>query len=838
MSPTGEGFKCAREDYMTGKLLIVDDSATDRLIIKNMLTDYDVMTTSGGLEALRLIEAHEDIDLIILDLNMPGMDGFGVLEALKSMDRGKQIRTIILTNYDEMDKEIRGLQSGAVDFIRKPVNMESLRVRIGIHLELLRIQRLYEQTLYERSLTLDTLLDQAPIGIAMSHGELPGSSVEDQTIFNAAYERITGRTREELIALGWGQITHPDDIAREMELYRRFQAGEIKGYSMEKRFIRPDGSIVWVDVLLAPLKRRSDIKYNHLCLIQDITERKAVESALSESERSKSVLLANLPGMAYRCDNNHEWTMRFVSEGCYDLTGYHAESLLDNRDLSFNDLIAPEYQQSLWAEWQRVLASRLPFKSEYEIMTASGQRKWVLEMGQGVFGQSGNVEALEGIIIDITDRKIQEMKLKHISEIDSLTGLYNRRYLENILASEAAASEEGARAIVLLSLRKINTISLTYGYSFSEKIVTELTEGLSGLVNENRDLFQISFERFAFYCRRYGSADELKDFCQSIMKLVDGMQILRTAGCGIGVYEFDCRGCEAENVIRNASAAAERADESQVLGYRFFDRDMDIAVKREAEVKEALIRLVNESPCEHLYLQYQPVLNLKTNRVEGFEALARFKSEKLGMVSPVEFIPIAEETQLIVPIGRSVLEMAGAFQKRLQALGYGHVRTFVNVSAIQLLRGEYVADFLSVLKKYGVAPENFGMEITESVFVDNYLAINKKLEQLMELGVEISIDDFGTGYSSLARERELKVNCLKIDKSFIDRLMILRPEFAITGDIISMAHKMGHTVVAEGVEYQKQKQYLLDHDCDLLQGYLFSRPLDEDSAIELLAGQN
>ena len=822
---------------MTGKLLVVDDSATDRLIIKNMLTDYDVMTASDGLEALRVIEAHPEIDLIILDLNMPVMDGFEVLEALKSMDRDKRMRTIILTNYDELDKEIRGLQAGAVDFIRKPVNMESLRVRIGIHLELLRIQRLYEQTLYERSLTLDTVLDQAPIGIALSHGEQPNSSEGDQTVFNAAYERITGRTREELIALGWGQITHPDDLAKEVELFRRFQAGESQGYSMEKRFIRPDGSIVWVDVLLAPLRRRSDIKYNHLCLIQDITERKAVESALTESERSKSVLLANLPGMAYRCDNNHQWTMQFVSEGCYDLTGYRSESLLGNRDLSFNDLIVPEYRDPLWAEWERVLALRSPFKGEYEIITASDQRKWVLEMGQGVFDRSGNVEAIEGIIIDITDRKEQEMKLRHISEIDSLTELHNRRYLESILVKDADAGAEGSRAIVLLSLRKINSISLTYGYNFSETIITELAGSLLGLVDENKDLFQISFERFAFYIRRYESADELTDFCQTIINLVDGIQILRTIGCGIGVLEFDCQNCVAEHIVRNASTAAERASEHQGFGYCFFDREMEAAFKREGEVKSALARLMIGSPSERLYLQYQPILNLKTNRVEEFEALARLKSDQLGMISPLEFIQIAEESQLIVPIGKKVLEMACAFQNRLQALGYKHIRIFVNVSAIQLLRSEFLTDFTNVLENYGVGPECFGLEITESVFTDNYRVINEKLEKLMEIGVKTSIDDFGTGYSSLARERDLKITSLKIDKSFIDRLLSLRPEQAITRDIISMAHRMGHTVVAEGVEYPEQKQFLIDYDCDMMQGYLFSRPLDEDAALEMLARQ-
>jgi EAL domain-containing protein (putative c-di-GMP-specific phosphodiesterase class I)/GGDEF domain-containing protein len=500
-------------------------------------------------------------------------------------------------------------------------------------------------------------------------------------------------------------------------------------------------------------------------------------------------------------------------------------------------LIAHEYCEPLWTEWERVLAKRLPFKQEYEMFTASGQRKWVLEMGQGVFDKHGNVEALEGIIIDITDRKEQELKLKRISEIDSLTGLHNRRYLENILVKDVEAAAKSPRAIVLLNLRKINSISLTYGYNFCEKILVELAANLSGLVNDDRNLFQISFERFAFYCTRYENADELVKFCDSIINLVGEMQILNTIGCGIGVLEIEQCNCEAESVIRNASTAAERVSELRVFGYRFFDREMESAIRREADVKEALMRVVNGSNEDRLYLQYQPILNLRTGRVEEFEALARFKSEKVGFVSPLEFIPIAEETQLIVPIGRSVLEMACAFQKRVKALGHEGIRIFINVSAIQLLRSEFLSDFEEILEEYGVDANQFGVEITESVFSDNFLAINEKLDKLIQMGVKTAIDDFGTGYSSLARERDLKVNCVKIDKSFIDKLLCLSPDQAITGDIIAMAHRLGHLVVAEGVEYEAQKQYLLDHDCDLMQGYLFSKPLDEDAALKILDGQ-
>ncbi|HPF87475.1 MAG TPA: EAL domain-containing protein [Candidatus Limiplasma sp.] len=823
---------------MTGKLLIVDDSATDRMIIQNMLKDYHVITACDGQEAIGLIEENQDIDLVILDINMPVMNGFEVLKKMNAIDPDKRMRAIILTNYDELDNEIQGLKAGAVDFIRKPINMESLRLRIAIHLELLKIQKLYQQALFERNLTLDLLLNQAPIGIVLSHGLYSGSNEDERAVYNQAYERITGRQRDELISLGWQAITHPDDLERELALYRGFQTGETNGYSMEKRFVRPDGSLVWVYTTLAHLKLQRESEFNYICLVQDITERKAAESALLESERSKSVLLANLPGLAYRCSYDPQWTMHFISDACFDLTGYRSECLLENRDLSFNDLIVPEYRQKIWDEYVRVLKDRLPFKYEYEIITANGCRKWVLEMGQGIYDDRGEVEALEGIIIDISDRKEKEIELQHISEIDSLTKLHNRGILENILLRDANAKAEGKRAVVLISLRKLNSISLTYGYNFCEQIVVELTESLQSLIDKNKSLYQVSFERYAFYITKYHDEKDLESFSETIIDLIDEIQILRTIGCGIGILEFDCRDCVPENIIKNASTAAERIDREQIFGYRFFNREMENTVKREGAVKEALVRLVDGAPDVRLYLQFQPILNLKTNSVEEFEALARFQSETLGKVSPLEFISIAEETQMIIEIGKSVLKMSCEFQKRLQSMGYKQIRIFVNVSAVQLLRSEFLADFIEIVQSYGLSPKSFGLEITESIFAGNFNVINDKLEKLMEIGVKISIDDFGTGYSTLARERDMKVNILKIDKSFINGLMCIPSEQAITRDIIAMAHRMGHKVVAEGVEYEEQKQYLMDNHCDMIQGYLFSKPLDEDAVFDFLKDKN
>ena len=235
------------------KILVVDDSALDRFIIKSMLSEYQILTACDGLDAMEQINKDEDIDLLILDLNMPNMNGFQVLTALKSDARYNRLRTIILTNYDELDNEIKGLQLGAVDFIRKPIHMNSLKTRVDIHIELIHIQRLLQQKLDEQSLTLDTIFYHAPVGIAISYGSEPLMKDSNFVIMNPMYEEITGRSKEELLKLGWAKITHPDDFDQEMKNFRKLQSGEINNYSIEKRFIKPDGSMVCVHMIVAPM---------------------------------------------------------------------------------------------------------------------------------------------------------------------------------------------------------------------------------------------------------------------------------------------------------------------------------------------------------------------------------------------------------------------------------------------------------------------------------------------------------------------------------------------------------------------------------------------------------
>ncbi len=297
-------------------------------------------------------------------------------------------------------------------------------------LERLNLARLSRKLAADEAL-FRTVVDQAPVGIVISApGSVLFSDTIDKDASNRMFLQIVGRTHQELKGLSWQDITHPDDREATVDNHRRLFTGEIDGFTMEKRYLRPNGSEVWANTKVVRMKSGEAAQYS-LALIEDITARKQVEDALRESERSKAVLLSHLPGLAYRCRPDRDWTMEFVSEGCQALTGYPPASLLDNRELSYNSLIAPEYRDALWEEWQRVIAQRTNFRYEYEITTRSGVRKWVLELGQGIYDEGG-VTALEGIVIDITSQKDNEARLMYTYEHDQMTGLNNRRYYERV----------------------------------------------------------------------------------------------------------------------------------------------------------------------------------------------------------------------------------------------------------------------------------------------------------------------------------------------------------------------------------------------------------------------
>lgn len=334
-----------------------------------------------------------------------------------------------------------------------------------------------------------TVYEQVPVGIAIIDNHQSPSAI------NAEYQQILGRSIEELRTISWRDITHPDDLKEGMELYAGFKAGEIENYELVTRFLKKDGSYIWVHMTIVRLQGKGN-NQKHLCILKDINRFILAEEALLESERSKSVLLSHLPGLAYRCNYDRAWTMQYLSDGCYALTGYKPENLLNNNDLTFNEIIAPEYRETLWTDLNHDVDEMKSYRVEYEIITATGERKWVLELGQGLIDNNNKVAALEGIIIDISESKQQLLQIQYMIDHDFMTDLYNRRYYEDT-KNNLDKEENYPLSMIIADINGLRLINDAFGHTEGDQIIIETSKILRSCIRKDDILARIGGDEFS-----------------------------------------------------------------------------------------------------------------------------------------------------------------------------------------------------------------------------------------------------------------------------------------------------------------------------------------------------
>ncbi|MDF2543190.1 MAG: rpfG4 [Herbinix sp.] len=349
--------------------------------------------------------------------------------------------------------------------------------------------------LREKEELFRTLYEQSPVGISF------GNKTDIIIDANPAYQKIVGRSKEELDKMNWEEITYPDDIQEDREYFNKLLKGDIDHYSLEKRYLKPNKDIVWVNMQISSLHIDSRPDLSHLCTIEDITDRVNTKMELMESERSYEMLLSNLPGMAYRCKFDRNWTMLLASKGCYELTGYPPESLINNRDISFNDLISKEYREYLWNTWNELLKKRDVFKEEYYLYTASGDKKWVYEQGQGVYDENGEVIAIEGLIIDISNQKKREDEIIYLNYHDALTGLYNRRFIEKEkqrLDNEAYFP----MSVIIGDINGLKLINETLGHTEGDKTIVTMAKLISSCCRDGDIIARTGGDEFSILMPR------------------------------------------------------------------------------------------------------------------------------------------------------------------------------------------------------------------------------------------------------------------------------------------------------------------------------------------------
>lgn len=429
-----------------------------------------------------------------------------------------------------------------------------------------------------------------------------------------------------------------------------------------------------------------------------------------------------------------------------------------------------------------------------------------------------------------------------IAYYDQLTGLRNNKYLHDYLDHIVAVPRRRNKAVLLLHVKNLKTVNMTYGFEYGDAFLKQVADKIRQELKTDDNFFRFDGNQFVVVSDSVEGQEELRKLAERLICIFDEPVAegtdLQYVDIQIAIVEIQARHTSTDKILQDALLTFPHIEDNAAHPIVFFDERMEKSLQREDKIMKVLRDVIGGKDETSFYLEYQPKLDLNKSWIIGFEALARLRIDQLGQIPPDEFIALAEKKLLINELGNHILRLAADFIGRMQGQGIEDITVAVNISGIQLLREGFVeylqrAPYLS--ERILQAME---FEITESVLLEHYEQINETLEQIKRMGIAVSLDDFGTGFSSLSTIGELHIDTVKIDRFFISRISRLPDQDLITSDIISMAHKIGLLVVAEGVEDERQEAYLRKHGCDIIQGYLISRPLAEQDAVAFLRDCN
>ncbi|MCS6293374.1 MAG: EAL domain-containing protein, partial [Nitrospira sp.] len=685
--------------------LIVDDDITLRVLAREALEQAGcrVEDAATGQEALDAFQ-RETPDIILLDVVMPGMDGFATCAALRKLPGGAAVPILIMTGLDDVRSIATAYDAGATDFVTKPWN-----------------------------------------ALVLSH--------------------------------------------RARYMLRASQA------------------------------------------VAELLER---EMSLAEAQR-----IARLGNWRWNLSTNRF----FASTQTFRILGINADPY--STTLSFEEFLSHIHESdrpAVESGIRQAIATGAPFRQDHRVHMPSGDIRVVHHYAEVAFEQGGAATSVVGTIQDITDQKKAEAQIHFLSNYDRLTQLPNRQLFQDrvtqALATQKRHDTQGA--ILLVNLDRFQRINDTLGPKCGDTILREVTERLLHCVRQSDSvarhddqepitLSRLGGDEFTVLLTHLASAQSAAKVTQRILESlnapyqIDGRQVVVTASIGIALLGQD--GDDVDTLLRNADAAVHAAQEKGRNTYQFYSKSMNVALAERLSLESDLRQALERS---EFVLHYQPQVDIRRWEIVGVEALIRWQHPERGMVSPMTFIPLAEEVGLIDQIGQWVLRTACAQQVAWGTYGLGEVSIAINLSGAQFQQANLVESIRTIVRETGANPARLELELTESTAMhdaENAVAI---FQQLKTMGFSLSIDDFGTGYSSLAYLKRFPIDTIKIDRAFIKDLASESEQAAIAMAIIAMAHGLRLRVLAEGVETQPQLDILRTQGCDAIQGYFFSYPLPAD----------
>jgi len=495
-----------------------------------------------------------------------------------------------------------------------------------------------------------------------------------------------------------------------------------------------------------------------------------------------------------------------------------------------------------WRAHRGLLEARQPFRDfVYERRDDHGELHTISINGRPIFDEQGNFRGYRGSGRDITQQRLAEEKIRHMAHHDALTQLPNRTLLQDRVGQAIAKAKRNGEVLALLfiDLDRFKTINDSLGHAIGDRLLQAVARRLLACTRAADTVARIGGDEFVILLGDLDRPETARHVAQKVLEALaepltlENHNLQVTPSIGIAAYPAD--GEEVETLMRNADTAMYHAKDAGRNNFQFFTQAMNDAAQQRLQLENDLRQAIERG---ELMLHYQPQLDLRTGGIVGFEALVRWRHPQRGMVAPSEFIPVAEETGLIGPLGAWVLRAACTQATAWHRAGHSWLQVAVNCSAQQFQEEGFVAAVDDILRASGMPAQRLELEITESVIIHHTEEVNARFQALEDMGVRISIDDFGTGYSSLSYLKRLSIHQLKIDQSFVRDIGSDPNDAAIVSAIVTIAHALGLEVVAEGVETAEQLAFLRAVGCDAAQGYLFSRPLPAADFERLLGGWN
>jgi len=678
---------------------------------------------------------------------------------------------------------------------------------------------------------LETVLGLAPVGIDIV--DLEGRT----TWTNEVVQHSLGYSAEEFAAMPLEAFTHPDDIEASLDRFAQMVEGKIDRFALEKRFIRKDGGTVWV-VLTMSLVAKADGRAGYAIRVtQDVTDRKLLESDSPELGQRSQLQVERVPAIVYVAEPGPNGRWLYVSPQIESILGFSAREWMADPGLWQKQLHPLDREAVIAQEEHLLIASEADdgvYSETYRLRHRTGATVWVRDDSKALWDLEGRA-TWHGVLVDVTREKELEERLEHQAFHDPLTGLANRKLFHDRV-DHALGREQGQVAVLFIDLDNFKTVNDSFGHACGDEVIVAVARRLQACARAGDTPSRLGGDEFALLVEDLTTA-QVTALADRVLEALGDTPVefggrTTNIGASMGIAVAG-PGETTETLLRNADLAMYEAKLRGRYRHVLYEPAMHATVVNRFRLEAALQTALAEGA---ISLAYQPIVHLRTGAVVGFEALARWSDPNLGDVSPADFIPVAEETGLIHELGRWAIDQACRELTAWRSERGTKAYVSVNVSPLQLDSDDFSASVVRTLREHDLEPSALVVEVTEGV-----LLVERSRQSLREIqshGIRVSIDDFGTGYSSLSYLRQLPVDMVKIDQSFLRPREDGAAEPDFLRVIVRLAETLHLSTICEGVETREQLADLQAARCAHGQGYLLGRPgplADFPAAIQVSA---